>query len=200
MKDLKDKVAFITGGASGIGLGIAKVFVREGMKVAIADIRCDHLDEAMASFDDRDAVHAIELDVSDREAVSRAAGETERLFGKVHVLVNNAGIGLGGPLKLATYDDWDWVMNVNLWGVINGVQTFLPRILAHGEGGHIVTTSSMSGFLPTPGAGLYITTKFAVVGLSESLRTELAADNVCVCVLCPGPVPTRRPETNPPRP
>src|SRR5215470_6546065 len=116
MKEVKDKVAFITGGASGIGLGMAKVFVREGMKVVIADIRRDHLDKAMSSFDDRGAVHAIELDVSDREAMSRAADETERVFGKVHALVNNAGIGLGGPLKLATYDDWDWVVNVNLWG------------------------------------------------------------------------------------
>jgi NAD(P)-dependent dehydrogenase (short-subunit alcohol dehydrogenase family) len=199
MKDVKDKVAFITGGASGIGLGMAKTFVREGMKVVIADIRRDHLDEAMASFDGG-AVHAIELDVSDREAMSRAAGETERVFGKVHVLCNNAGIGLGGPLKLATYDDWDWVMNVNLWGVINGVQTFLPRILAHGEGGHVVTTSSMSGFLPTSGAGLYITTKFAVVGLSEALRTELAGDNIGVSVLCPGPVQTNIAESGLTRP
>ncbi len=113
MKEVKDKVAFITGGASGIGLGMAKVFVREGMKVVIADIRRDHLDEAIASFDGAGAVHAIELDVSDREAMSRAAGETERVFGKVHVLCNNAGIGLGGPLKLATYDDWDWVMSAS---------------------------------------------------------------------------------------
>jgi NADP-dependent 3-hydroxy acid dehydrogenase YdfG len=119
MKELKDKVAFITGGASGIGLAMAKVFVREGMKMVIADIRRDHLDEAMASLDGRDAVHAVELDVSDREAMSRAAGETERVFGKVHVLCNNAGIGLGGPMKLATYDDWDWVMSVNVGGVIN---------------------------------------------------------------------------------
>src|SRR5262245_60349878 len=149
MKDVKNKVAFITGGASGIGLAMARVFVREGMKVVIADIRRDHLDEAMASFDGFDSVHAIELDVSDREAMSRAGNETERVFGKVHVLCNNAGIGIGGPLKLATYDDWDWVMSVNLGGVINGVQTFLPLILAHGEGGHIVNTSSMSGVLPT---------------------------------------------------
>src|SRR5215475_13435920 len=100
MKDVKDKVAFITGGASGIGLGMAQVFVREGMKVVIADIRRDHLDKAMAAFDGEGAVHAIELDVSDREAMSRAAGETERVFGKIHVLCNNAGIGLGGPMKL----------------------------------------------------------------------------------------------------
>ncbi|MBO0862326.1 MAG: SDR family NAD(P)-dependent oxidoreductase [Chloracidobacterium sp.] len=200
MKDVKDKVAFITGGASGIGLAMAKVFVRAGMKVMIADIRRDHLDEAMDSFEGDGAVHAIELDVSDREAMSSAAVETERVFGKIHVLCNNAGIGLGGPLKLATYDDWDWVMRVNLWGVINGVQAFLHRILAHGEGGHIVTTSSMSGFLPTLGAGLYITTKFAVVGLSEALRSELAADNIGVSVLCPGPVQTNIAESNLTRP
>lgn len=198
MKDLKDKVAFITGGASGIGLAMARVFVREGMKVVIADIRRDHLDEAKALFDG--AVHALELDVADREAMARAAGETERVFGKVHVLCNNAGIGIGGPLKLATYDDWDWAMNVNLWGVINGVQAFLPRILAHGEGGHIVTTSSMSGFLPTAGAGLYITAKFAVVGLSEALRSELVAENIGVSVLCPGPVQTNIAESSLTRP
>jgi NAD(P)-dependent dehydrogenase (short-subunit alcohol dehydrogenase family) len=190
MKDLRDKVAFITGGASGIGLAMAKVFVREGMNVIIADIRRDHLDNAMASFDGSDAVHAIELDVSDRDAMSRAGFEAERVFGKVHVLCNNAGIGLGGPIKLATYDDWDWIMSVNVGGVINGIQTFLPRILAHGEGGHIVNTSSMSGVLPTFGAGLYITTKFAVIGLTESLRTELAAENIGVSALCPGPVQT----------
>jgi NAD(P)-dependent dehydrogenase (short-subunit alcohol dehydrogenase family) len=178
MKDVKDKVAFITGGASGIGLAMARVFVRAGMKVVIADIRRDHLDEAMASLDGRDAVHAVELDVSDREAMSRAALETERVFGKVHVLCNNAGIGLGGPMKLATYDDWDWVMSVNLGGVING----------------------MSGFLPTFGAGLYITTKFAVVGLSEALRTELVAENVGVSVLCPGPVQTNIAESGLTRP
>jgi NAD(P)-dependent dehydrogenase (short-subunit alcohol dehydrogenase family) len=200
MKDIKDKVAFITGGASGIGLAMARVFAREGMKVVIADIRRDHLDEAMALFNGAGAVHAIELDVSDREAMAGAAAETERVFGKVHVLCNNAGIGIGGPMQLATYDDWDWTINVNLWGVINGVQAFLPRILAHGEGGHIVTTSSMSGFLPTLGAGLYITTKFAVVGLSEALRTELVTEDVGVSVLCPGPVQTNIAESGLTRP
>jgi NAD(P)-dependent dehydrogenase (short-subunit alcohol dehydrogenase family) len=200
MKEVKDKVAFITGGASGIGLAMARVFIREGMKVVIADIRRDHLDEAMALFNGAGAVHAIELDVSDREAMARAASETERVFGKVHVLCNNAGIGIGGPLKLATYDDWDWAINVNLWGVINGVQAFIPRILAHGEGGHIVTTASMASFLPIFGAGIYITTKFAVVGLSESLRTELASENIGVSVLCPGPVQTNIAESGLTRP
>jgi len=187
MQTVKDKVAFITGGASGIGLGIARTFVNAGMKVVIADLRQDHLEKALQCFSDGKAVHGIQVDVSDRQAMARAADETERVFGKVHILVNNAGIGIGGPLKLATYDDWDWIMAVNVGGVINGVQTFLPRILAHGEGGHIVSTASMAAMLPCPGAGLYITTKFAVVGLSESLRSELGPDNIGVSVLCPGP-------------
>lgn len=187
MKDVKDKVAFITGGASGIGLGIARTLANAGMKVVIADLRRDHLDEALKCFPDRKAVHGIQVDVCDRQAMARAADETERVFGGVHVLVNNAGIGLGGPLKLATYDDWDWIMAVNLGGVINGVQTFLPRMLAHGKGGHIVSTASMAALLPCPNAGLYITTKFAVMGLSECLRSELGADNIGVSVLCPGP-------------
>ncbi|HEU4386307.1 MAG TPA: SDR family NAD(P)-dependent oxidoreductase [Blastocatellia bacterium] len=200
LKDVKGKVAFITGGASGIGLGMAKVFARNGMKVVIADIRQDHLVEAMNSFATGESVHGIRLDVTDREAMSRAASETERVFGKVHVLCNNAGIGLGGPMKLATYDDWDWIMEVNVGGVINGIQTFLPRILSHGEGGHIVNTSSMSGIFPAPGAGLYITTKFAVVGLSEALRSELAADDIGVSAFCPGPIATNIAESGVTRP
>jgi NAD(P)-dependent dehydrogenase (short-subunit alcohol dehydrogenase family) len=191
MKDLKDKVAFITGGASGIGLGMATVFARAGMKVVIADIRPDHVAEAMASLDGEGQVHAIQLDVTDRAAMSAAADETERVFGKVQVLCNNAGVGLFGPMKLATYADWDWIMNVNVGGVINGIQTFLPRMLAHGQGGQIVNTSSMSGIFPHAGAGLYIAAKFAVVGLSEALRTELAEEGIGVSVLCPGPVSTK---------
>ena len=190
MKEVKDKVAFITGGGSGLGFGMAAAFLRAGMKVTIADIRQDHLDQALSSLKKFGAVHGIAVDVTDRGAMMRAADETERVFGKIHVLCNNAGVGVGGPLKLATYDDWDWVVGVNLGGVINGVQTFLPRILAHGEGGHIVNTSSMSGVVAHPKGVIYATTKFAVVGLSESLRTELAADNIGVSAFCPGPVNT----------
>jgi NAD(P)-dependent dehydrogenase (short-subunit alcohol dehydrogenase family) len=140
------------------------------------------------------------MDVTDRGAMADAADEVERVFGKVHILCNNTGVGVAGPLKLATYDDWDWVMGVTLGGTINGVRTFLPRILAHGEGGHIVNTSSMAGILPHPGMGLYNTAKFAVVGLSESLREELAAENVGVSVLCPGPINTRIHEAEKTRP
>lgn len=200
MKEFQGKVAFITGGAAGIGLGMAQAFVRAGMKAVIADIRRDHLDEALAGFGGSSAVHGIQLDVTDRKAMADAAGEAARVFGKVHVLCNNTGVGVAGPLKLATYDDWDWVLGVTLGGTINGICTFLPRILEHGEGGHIINTSSMAGILPHPGMGLYNTAKFAVVGLSESLREELATENVGVSVLCPGPINTRIHEAEKTRP
>jgi NAD(P)-dependent dehydrogenase (short-subunit alcohol dehydrogenase family) len=152
MKDVEGKVAFITGGANGIGLGIARAFVDAGMYVVIADIRDDALDEAAAEFEAAgkgDRVETVHLDVTDRESMKASADAAEEAFGKVHVLVNNAGIGIGGPLKDARYDDWDWGMDVNLGGVINGIVEFLPRLLAHGEGGHIINTSSMA-FCPGP--------------------------------------------------
>jgi NAD(P)-dependent dehydrogenase (short-subunit alcohol dehydrogenase family) len=190
MQDVTGKVAFITGGASGIGLGIARVFLRNGMRVVVADIRQDHLDAAAAQLGAGPHAHFVRLDVADREAMERAAVETERVFGKVHVLCNNAGVGALGDVKLTTYSDWDWILGVNLGGVINGVQTFLPRILAHGEGGHIVNTSSIGAVVPMPGGIAYITAKSAVMGLTEALRAELANDNVGVTLLSPGPTAT----------
>jgi NAD(P)-dependent dehydrogenase (short-subunit alcohol dehydrogenase family) len=193
MQNVKDKVAFITGGASGIGLGIAKAFVNAGMKVVITDIRQDHLDESMAIFkklgQERN-VHAIKFDVTDREAFARAADEAERVFNKVHVLCNNAGIGILGSIKLAKFDDWDWGLSVLIGGVVNGIQLFLPRILKHGEGGHIITTSSMGGVLPLNESSIYSTAKAGVVAMCESLRGELAKDNIGVSAFCPGPVAT----------
>jgi NAD(P)-dependent dehydrogenase (short-subunit alcohol dehydrogenase family) len=190
MKTVTGKVAFITGGGSGIGLGMARAFHAAGMKVVIADLDQQHLDAAMAHFRAQPhTVHAIKLDVTDREAMARAADEAERVFGKVHVLCNNAGVGVFGSLLEARYDDWDWALSVNLGGAINGVQTFLPRMLAHGEGGHIVTTSSMSGLLACIG-GIYITTKYALVGYMETLRLELASHGIGVSILCPGLVNT----------
>ena len=146
MRDVEGKVAFITGGGSGVGLGMAKVFRAAGMKVAIADIRDDHLEEATAELGGD--VLAIRLDVTDREAFARAADETERALGNVHVLCNNAGINLFNDIAEATYQDWDWVLGVNLGGVVNGVVTFVPRIKAHGEGGHVVNTASMAALWP----------------------------------------------------
>ena len=188
MQDLNGKVAFITGGGSGVALGQAKVFAEEaGMKVVIADIRPDHLKSAQAEL--RGAgrnVHAIELDVTDRKAMDRAADETLRVFGKIHLVCNNAGVSIFGPMDQATYEDWDWIMGVNVDGVINGIQSFVPRIKAHGEGGHIVNTASMAGLIVGPGFGIYSASKFAVFGLTSSLRYDLAPHNIGVSVLCPG--------------
>jgi NAD(P)-dependent dehydrogenase (short-subunit alcohol dehydrogenase family) len=192
MQDLEGKVAFVTGGASGIGLGIVKKLVEAGMKVVIADLRQDHIDETVNWFAERQKgrqVHAIRLDVTDRQAMAAAADETERTFGKLHVLVNNAGVGVEGPLERATYDDWDFGMAVNLGGVINGVQTFVPRIRAHGEGGHVVSTASLAGLITMPpNMIMYVTAKSAVISMMESLRLGLAPENIGVSVLCPGPI------------
>ena len=191
MRDVAGKVAFITGGASGIGLAMARSFSAAGMKVAIADIEEQALERAAASFAPNNTqVIALRVDVADRDAMARAADETERAFGNVHVVCNNAGVGLSGPLEEMSFADWDWVVGVNLHGVINGVQTFVQRIIAHGEGGHIVNTASLAGLMAGPGLGVYNTTKFAVVGLSETMRAELGAHEIGVSVLCPGFVNT----------
>jgi len=188
MKDLEGKTAFITGGASGIGLGIAKACAKYGMRTVIADVRQASLDEAAAYFKDKKTpVQLIKLDVTDREAYARAADEAEKVFGKIHVLVNNAGVGAGGPVEKLTFKDWDYSVGVNLGGVINGVVTILPRILKHGEGGHIVSTSSTNG-IAANGVGVpYCTTKFAVAGMMEAMATELQNKGVGVSVLIAGP-------------
>ncbi len=191
MKDVAGKVAFVTGAASGMGLTMARSFAAAGMKVVLADIEEEALERARASFGPTNAdVIAIRVDVTDREAMAAAADRTEEAFGKVHVLCNNAGVAVSGSIADMAYTDWDWVVGVNLNGVVNGVQTFLPRILAHGEGGHIVNTASLAGLLPFARLGVYNTTKFAVVGMSEALRADLAERNVGVSVLCPGVVNT----------
>jgi NAD(P)-dependent dehydrogenase (short-subunit alcohol dehydrogenase family) len=193
MDNVEGKVAFITGGANGIGLGIARAFVNAGMKVVIADIRAEALEAASAGFAEAgqsDSVATVQLDVTDRESMAAAADFAEKTFGKVHVLVNNAGIGIGGPVKAAKFDDWDWGMDVNLGGVINGIVEFLPRLNSHGEGGHIINTSSMAAVVPMRVASIYITAKSAVLGLSEQLRGELEEDNISVSAFCPGPVQT----------
>lgn len=190
MKDVADKVAFITGGSSGIGLGIARAFADAGMRVVIGYRTQKHLDAAMKYLKSAGPrVHAIRVDVTDRRAMQRAAEETTEIFGKIHVLVNNAGVVHSAPLGEMTYADWDWTMAVNLNGVFNGVHAFLPFIQAHGEGGHVITTSSILGLL-TLGSGMaaYAVSKFAVVGLMEALRAELASTNIGSSVFCPGMV------------
>src|SRR5262245_58687467 len=189
MQDVEGRVAFITGGGSGVGLGMARAFVAAGMKVAVADVRADHLEDATAGLGGD--VHAIRLDVTDREAFARAADETERVFGNVHVVCLNAGINLFNDIAEATFQDWDWVLGVNLGGVVNGVVTFVPRMKAHGEGGHVVTTASMAAFIAGPGAGIYTTAKFGVLGLSDSLRWSLREHGIGVSVVCPGLVKSK---------
>ena len=191
MEKVKGKVAFITGGASGIGLGMAKAFSAKGMKIILADLRQEALGEAMAYFREKNRpAHAIKLDVTDREAYEAAAIEAEEQFDKIHVLVNNAGVGAIGPMQNATYNDWDFTVGINLGGVINGIVTILPRILKHGEGGHVVSTSSTSGFFAVGMAGLYNTTKYAVAGMMETLATDLQDTGVGASVYFPGPVKT----------
>jgi NAD(P)-dependent dehydrogenase (short-subunit alcohol dehydrogenase family) len=191
MKNVEGKVAFITGGNSGIGLGIARAFVDAGMRVAITYRTKSNLDSAMKYLESAgDRVHAINVDVTDRAAMEKAAAETVDVFKKVHVVVNNAGVGVIGGLSTATYDDWDWAMGVNLDGVFNGIRAFLPRIQASGEGGQIIATSSLAGLLGHGPAGVYTATKFAVVGMMEALRSELEGGNIGVSVFCPGIVNT----------
>lgn len=185
MRVLEGKVAFITGGASGIGLSMAEAFLKKGMKVAIADVRKDRLPRAEKTLDSPGNVITIELDVSNHAAIERAADKTEEAFGKVHVVCNNAGIGGGGPGYSVDEANWNRVQAVNFGGVFHGVRIFVPRIQRHGEGGHIVNTASTAGLQPNPGQSSYCTSKYAVVGFSEVLRSDLANENISVSVLCP---------------
>jgi NAD(P)-dependent dehydrogenase (short-subunit alcohol dehydrogenase family) len=189
MKEIAGKTAFVTGAGSGVGLGIATALVEAGARVALADIRPDHLESATAALRGQGRVHPVRVDVTDRTALEAAAADVEEQLGPVQILCNNAGVNLFTPLAEATYDDVDWVMGVNLGGVINGLLTFLPRIQAHGQGGHIVNTASLASVLPGPPA-LYTASKFAVRGLSESLRAELEGSGIGVTILCPGLVKT----------
>ena len=191
MKDLTGKTAVVTGGASGIGFGIARALAGAGMRVAIADVEDAALERARASLASSGGdVLAVRADVTDRGVLAAAADEVEEAFGKVHVLCNNAGVLVGGSIDEMAYADWDWVLAVNVRGVINGVQTFLPRIAGHGEGGHIVNTASLAGMSTARGMSVYTTSKYAVVGLTEALRADLADSGIGVSVLCPGVVDT----------
>lgn len=189
MKELNGRVALVTGGASGIGFGIARALLSSGMHVVIADVREDHMAKAMADLRG-DSCHFLRLDVADRSAWRRAAEEVGRLCGKLHLLCNNAGIGVLKDLRTSTRQDWDWLMGVNLRGVIYGVTAMLPLIRAHGEGGHIMATSSMGGLIVGESGGIYSAGKFGVVAYMECLRQDLASENIGVSVLCPAAVNT----------
>ncbi|HEY6494762.1 MAG TPA: SDR family NAD(P)-dependent oxidoreductase [Trebonia sp.] len=188
LPDLAGKVAVVTGGASGIGKGIATRLIAEGAQVIIADIQRDAME---AAAEELGAV-GIQTDVSDPASVDALALAALDRYGAVHVVCNNAGIGPLAPVADLTLDDWRWMIGVNLWGVIHGVHTFLPILKRNREGGHIVNTASMAGLVAGPRLGAYAAAKFGVVGLTEVLAAELAADNspVGVSVLCPGTVHT----------
>jgi NAD(P)-dependent dehydrogenase (short-subunit alcohol dehydrogenase family) len=185
MIDLAGRTAFVTGGANGIGFGIARALLDEGCKVAVADIREQAIEQALKTLDSRDAI-GIVLDVSSRDGFTAAAAEAEAALGPVSLLFNNAGVNLFQTIDESSYDDWDWILGVNLQGVINGVVTFVPRMKERGQGGHIVNTASMASFLASGVPGIYNCSKFAVRGLSESLRYSLAPHGIGVSVLCPG--------------
>ena len=187
ISDVKDKVAYVTGGSSGIGLGIARVLHEAGAKVVIGYIDDKQIVDALKNFPANDPrVHSIKHDVMDREGWTRTADEIEKKFGPLHILVNNAGVGLQAPASTGTLNDWEWGLGVNFLGPIYGVHTYVPRMLAHKQGAQIVTTTSTSGILPGSGAGIYTVAKIAAVGLMEELRHELRATNIGTSAFVPG--------------
>lgn len=186
MKDFAGKVAFITGGASGAGLGYAQIFSEAGMKVVIADYRQDHLDEAMAYFKEKDAeVHAIKLDVTDREAFAAAADETEKVYGVPDLLILNAGVNVFGPAEASTYDDFDWVGGVCYGGTVNGLVTFVPRMIKAGPGRHIASTVSWGAFGAGPSTAPYSAAKAAALNLLESYWIALKPYGIGVSAIVP---------------
>jgi NADP-dependent 3-hydroxy acid dehydrogenase YdfG len=191
MRDLAGKVAFVTGGASGIGLAMVRSFAGAGMKVVVADIEQIALDAVADEFRDSNTdIHTVRVDVTDRDSFAAAANEAEEVFEKIHLLCNNAGVVVFAGLADLDYRDWDWVTSVNTNGVVNGIKEILPRIQAHGEGGHVVNTASIAGVTSMPNLGIYNASKWAVVALSETLRQELEGSEIGVSVLCPGGVST----------
>lgn len=204
MDSLSGKVAVVTGGASGIGLAMGRAFAAEGMKVVLADIEDEALAKAAAEMPEGTEVETVHCDVSDPAQVDMLRDAAVDRFGTVHVVCNNAGVSTGGPIWAHSPADWEWVLGVNLYGVVNGVRSFTPLMIEQGEG-HIVNTASMAGLSSPPFMGVYNVSKHAVVTLSETLFGDLAiagATGVGVSVLCPGWVQTRiheagrnRPET-----
>jgi NAD(P)-dependent dehydrogenase (short-subunit alcohol dehydrogenase family) len=192
MRELAGKTAFVTGGASGIGLALGRAFAEAGMKVMLADIEADALSAAVKSLHNVGPdVRGVVCDVTDPGGVEHAANASYEAFGRVHVVCNNAGVGGGSGIDNISLDDWRWVLDVNLMGVLYGIRTFLPHIRAHGEGGHIVNTASMAGMVSGLGFSPYSASKFAVVAMSEGLAMHLKPLGIGVSVLCPGWVRTR---------
>lgn len=184
--EFRGRTAFITGGASGAGLGQAKVFGREGCRIAIADIRGDAVERAVAELRAEGIeAHGVVLDITDRAAFVRAADEAEAALGPVSMLFGTAGVSIFGPLELATYDDYDWIFGVNFGGVVNLMQTFVPRMIERKLGGHIVNTASLGAFFANSGSGIYSASKFAVHGITMAMRDALKDKGIGVSVLTP---------------
>jgi NAD(P)-dependent dehydrogenase (short-subunit alcohol dehydrogenase family) len=201
MRELAGKTAFVTGGASGIGLAMGRAFAEAGMKVMLADIETEALADAVKSLHNVGPdVRGIRCDVTDPVSVEDAAKASHQAFGNVHVVCNNAGVAGSGGIDNISLESWQWVIDVNLIGVLHGVRSFLPHIRAHGEGGHFVNTASMAGISGGLGFSAYTATKFAVVGMSEGLATQLKPLGIGVSVLCPGFVRTRIGESGRNRP
>jgi NAD(P)-dependent dehydrogenase (short-subunit alcohol dehydrogenase family) len=191
MRELAGKAAFVTGGASGIGFALGRAFASAGMKVMLADIETEALAAAVKSLHDVGPdVRGVTCDVADPLSVERAAKASCDAFGNIHVVCNNAGVAASGGIDNISLDNWRWVLDVNLMGVLHGIRTFLPHIRAHGEGGHIVNTASMAGMNGGLGFSPYVASKFAVVGMSEGLAMQLRPLGIGVTVLCPGYVRT----------
>jgi NAD(P)-dependent dehydrogenase (short-subunit alcohol dehydrogenase family) len=191
MREFVGKTAFVTGGAAGIGLALGRAFAQSGMKVMLADIETDALQAAVKSLQEISPdIRGTICDVADAESVERAAQASFDAFGRVHVVCNNAGVAAGGGIDHISLDNWRWVIDVNLMGVLHGIKSFLPHIRAHGEGGHIVNTASMAGMDGGLGFSPYTASKFAVVGMSEGLSQQLEPFGIGVSVLCPSFVRT----------
>jgi NAD(P)-dependent dehydrogenase (short-subunit alcohol dehydrogenase family) len=193
MRDLAGKAAFVTGAASGIGFALSRALAGAGMQVMLADIETDALAAAVESLqpDFGSSVHGVVCDVADPTSLDHAAELSFEVFGDIHVLCNNAGVGGGSGIDGIPLETWRWVLDVNLMGVVHGIRTFLPHMRAHGAGGHIVNTASMAGLTSGLGFSPYSASKFAVVNMSEGLATQLAPLGIGVTVVCPGFVRTR---------
>ena len=186
-EDLTETGVVITGGASGIGLATAKVLARRGARVLLADIEHEALDAAAEQVVQAGAsiVETQTCDISSLEAVRRLADVADERLGGTDILFNNAGVAVGGPITEMSHDDWRWIIDVDLWGAIHGVEVFLPRMLARGQGGHILFTASFAGLVPNVGLGPYCVAKYGVVALAEVLRREVRDSQIGVSVLCP---------------
>lgn len=202
LEDLRDRTAVVTGGASGIGRALSLLFAREGANVVVADLDEAGMAETVAGVSKagRRGI-AVRTDVSRLADVQALAERAFKELGAVHVVCNNAGVALWGGLESVSHQDWEWAMGVNLWGVIHGVEAFVPRMVAQKQPGHVVNTASMAGLIASQGLGVYNTTKYAVVGLSETLQKDLRGYDIGVSVLCPMGVTTniRHSERNRPR-